>query len=488
MAKPKKRKHRKLDRSLPVMRPNAGGIDMGATEIFVAVPADRDTDSVRSFPTFTQDLHVLADWLQQCHVDTVAMESTGVYWIPLFQILEARGIEVHLVNAQHVHHVPGRKSDVLDCQWLQYLHSVGLLKASFRPEQAVCEIRSLMRHRENLVEMGCVHVQHIHKSLDQMNLQIHHVISDITGVTGLAILDAIVAGKTNPKELAKLRDHRIKASIETVTKSLVGDYRPEHIFTLKQSLTAYRYYQQLIADCDQEIQKRVEAFDQKHDNDGPPPLPNLLRHPPIPRPFNLRRHLERIFGVDLTLSPVSSVCGFRPSSANSAPIYPSFQPMTVSPPGSTSAPKMAPVRAAASVRHAQNQKPRHQGFRLAAQAFKTANPTSVTITVLNAPATVRPRPLRIRLINWPASFTISSQPGSPLMKPSLQNLKLATSNADSTSSNLWQSKWGTHSSRPMLNSQFLERGTTWLCDSAVSTSARPSGAIFCSHSMRVMRP
>jgi len=134
------------------------------------------------------------------------------------------------------------------------------LRASFRPEHAVCEIRSLMRHRENLVQMACVHVQHMQKSLDQMNLQIHHVISDITGVTGLAIVDAIVAGNTNPKELAKLRDHRIKASIDTVTKSLVGDYRREHIFTLQQSLTAYRHYQKLIADCDQEVQQRVEAF------------------------------------------------------------------------------------------------------------------------------------------------------------------------------------------------------------------------------------
>jgi transposase len=302
MAKPKRRKHRKLDRSLPEMRPNAGGIDVGATEIFVAVPADRDKDSVRSFPTFTQDLHELTDWLKQCRVDTVAMESTGVYWIPLFQILEARGIEVHLVNAQHVHHVPGRKSDVLDCQWLQYLHSVGLLKASFRPEQAVCEIRSLMRHRENLVEMSCVHVQHMHKSLDQMNLQIHHVISDITGVTGLAIADAIVAGNTDPKELAKLRDHRIKASVETVTKSLVGDYRAEHIFTLKQSLTAYRHYQQLIADCDQEVQQRIQAFDSKNAGPSAPAdaSPSAAADPPR---FDLHSHLERIFGVDLTLIP-----------------------------------------------------------------------------------------------------------------------------------------------------------------------------------------
>jgi transposase len=302
MAKPKRRKHRKLDRSLPEMRPNAGGVDVGATEIFVAVPADRDPDSVRSFPTFTEDLYKLADWLKQCRVDTVAMESTGVYWIPLFQILEARGIEVHLVNAQHVRHVPGRKSDVLDCQWLQYLHSVGLLKASFRPEQAVCEIRSLMRHRESLVEMSCVHVQHMHKSLDQMNLQIHHVISDITGVTGLAIVDAIVAGQNDPRELATLRNHRIKASIETVTKSLVGDYRPEHIFTLKQSLTAYRYYLQLIADCDREIQQRIQTFHNK-DQEPTAPADSTDTATSTESSFDRRTHLERIFGVDLTVVP-----------------------------------------------------------------------------------------------------------------------------------------------------------------------------------------
>ena len=284
------------------MRPNAGGVDIGATQIFVAVPADRDTDSVRSFPTFTEDLHALADWLQQCRVDTVAMESTGVYWIPLFQILEARGIDVHLVNAQHVHHVPGRKSDVLDCQWLQYLHSVGMLKTSFRPEQAVCEIRSLMRHRENLVQMACVHVLHMHKSLDQMNLQIHHVISDITGVTGLAIVDAIVTGESNPNQLAKLRDYRIKASLETVKKSLVGDYRREHIFTLKQSLTAYRHYQQLIADCDGEIQQRVQDFQNKDDGPAPATDSSSAANPTAPA-FDLHSHLERIFGTDLTLMP-----------------------------------------------------------------------------------------------------------------------------------------------------------------------------------------
>jgi transposase len=302
MAKRSNRKHGKLDRTLPTLKPNAAGIDMGATEAVAAVPADRDTESVRTFPTFTPDLNGLADWLQRCGIDTVAMESTGVYWIPLFQILEARGIEVCLVNAQHVRHVPGRKSDVLDCQWLQYLHSVGLLKASFRPEHDVCAIRSLLRHREGLVQMASVHVQHMQKALDQMNVQIHHVISDITGVTGLAITDAIIAGNRDPQDLAKLRDRRIKASLETITKSLVGDYRAEHIFTLKQSQTAYRHYQQLIADCDQEIQERVERF-QNTDADPTASAESTDAAAPNGSTFNLRSHLERIYGTDLTAIP-----------------------------------------------------------------------------------------------------------------------------------------------------------------------------------------
>ena len=301
MAKRKARRG-KLERSLPIMRPNAAGIDLGATEAVVAVPADRDSESVRTFPTFTEDLHALADWLQWCKIDTVALESTGVYWIPLFQILEGRGMEVCLVNAQHVRHVPGRKSDVLDCQWLQYLHSVGLLRASFRPEQAICAIRSLLRHRENLTQIAAMHVQHMQKALDQMNLQIHHVLSDITGVTGLAIIDSIVGGQRDPGELAKLRDRRVKASLETITKSLVGDYRPEHIFTLKQSQAAYRNCQQLIGDCDREIQQCLEQFD------GPNRTRNIgssssdAVNPEIPS-FDLRTHLHRIYGVDLTAVP-----------------------------------------------------------------------------------------------------------------------------------------------------------------------------------------
>jgi transposase len=164
---PKKRKTAK-PKSTPVLhclQPNAAGVDVGATEIFVSVPPDRDPESVRSFPTFTADLHDAADWLQSCGIDTVAMESTGVYWIPFFQLLEARGLKVFLVNARHVKNVPGRKTDVEDCQWLQYLHTVGLLRASFRPEQAVCNVRSILRHRDSLVQMASVHVQHMQKRL-----------------------------------------------------------------------------------------------------------------------------------------------------------------------------------------------------------------------------------------------------------------------------------------------------------------------------------
>ena len=284
------------------MRPNAGGIDIGATEIFVAVPADRDNESVRSFPTFTQDLHALADWIQQCRVDTVAMESTGVYWIPLYQMLEDRGVRPCLVNARHMKNVPGRRTDWHECQWLQYLHTAGLLRAAFRPEQDVCGVRTLLRHRNELVRMAVQHVQHMQKALTQMNVHIHHVISDITGVTGLAIVDAMVAGNTDPKELAKLRDYRIKASIETVTKSLVGDYRPEHIFTLKQSLTAYRHYQLLIADCDHEVQRRVQTFQAKDDGPTAPADCSNSTTPTAPT-FDLHTHLERIFGVDLTAIP-----------------------------------------------------------------------------------------------------------------------------------------------------------------------------------------
>ena len=272
MSREKKRKPKrsKGTQDLPILKPNAAGIDIGATEIFVAVPPDRDAEPVRAFPTFTEDLHRLADWLRACEVETVAMESTGVYWIPLFQILEARGFEVCLVNARYFQNVPGRRTDVSDCQWLRYLHSVGLLRPSFRPADQVCVLRSLARHRDSLIQSAATHVLRMQKALDQMNLQLHHVISDITGVTGLRIIDAILAGARDPKKLAGLRDGRIKATEQTICKSLVGDYRREHLFTLRQSLAAYRHYQKLIAECHLEIEQQLQAFDARVDCQAKP--------------------------------------------------------------------------------------------------------------------------------------------------------------------------------------------------------------------------
>src|SRR6266852_3581150 len=202
----KKKRESQNQAVLPILKPNAAGIDIGATEIWVAVPADRDPQPIRCFPTFTEDLHRLADWLKACRITTAAMESTGVYWIPLFQILEARGFEVCLVNARYYQNVPGRRTDVSDCQWLRHLHSVELLRPSFRPADQICVLRSLVRHRDSLIQTASTHVLRMQKALNQMNLQIHHVISDITGLTGLRIMDAILAGQRDPVALAKLRD------------------------------------------------------------------------------------------------------------------------------------------------------------------------------------------------------------------------------------------------------------------------------------------
>lgn len=293
-----------------IVEPNAAGIDIGSTEMFVAVPVDRDPQPVQRFSTFTRDLIRLAEWLSTCGITSVAMESTGVFWIPLFQLLSDRGFRVCLVNARHVKNVPGRKTDVSDCQWLQYLHCVGLLRASHRPAQYICAIRSVWRHRESLVQMATVHIQHMQKALDQMNLQLHHVISDITGTTGLAIMDAILNGERDPGKLAQLRHERIKASEETIMSSLVGDYRFEHLFALRQSLQAYRQYQTWIADCDREIQKQLSHVESKIDPIETPLAKAKDRHKPRRNEarFDIRTDLYRIFGVDLTEVPgVSSL-------------------------------------------------------------------------------------------------------------------------------------------------------------------------------------
>jgi transposase len=288
------------------LNPHTAGIDIGATEIYVAVPLDRDSQPIRRFGTFTEDLLAVATWLTRCGITSVAMESTGVYWIPLYQILDGRGVEVCLVNARHVKNVPGRKTDVQDCQWLQYLHSVGLLRGSFRPPETVCAVRSLLRHRDRLVRLAAVHTQHMQKALNQMNLQLHHVLSDITGVTGLAILEAILGGERDPAVLAQRRDRRVKASHATIAKALVGDYRPEHLFTLRQSLDSYRHYQRLIDACDGEVQALLTTFESAIDP-ARHPIPRATtshRKPQGNAPrFDLRTELYRVLGLDLTQIP-----------------------------------------------------------------------------------------------------------------------------------------------------------------------------------------
>lgn len=303
--KPRRPKAAKVAVTLPVIRPDTAGIDIGATEIYVAVAPDRDEEPVRSFGSFTADLQEIADWLQSCGIGSVAMESTGVYWIPLYQILVDRQIEVCLVNGRHFQNVPGRKTDVLDCQWLQYLHAVGLLRASFRPDQVICAVRTLLRHRQNLVEMAGQHVLHMQKSMEQMNLKLQHVISEITGLTGTRIIDAILAGERDPRVLAKLRDGRIQASAETIVKSLQGDYRTEHLITLRQSLEGYRFYQKQMADLDQKLEAFMNELPAKIDlREHPlPPSKKPYRRQHNAPAYDLRRQCCRAFGVDVTEIP-----------------------------------------------------------------------------------------------------------------------------------------------------------------------------------------
>jgi len=290
-----KKKKSAAKRVRPITRPDAAGIDLGALLHFAAVPGDRDPQPVQSFGTQTADLHKLADWLVACRITTVAMEATGVYWVPLYQILEDRGLEVCLVNARHAKNVPGRKTDVLDCEWLQYLHAVGLLRASFRPPAAICAVRALVRHQESLVQSGSEHLLRVQKALDQMNVQLHHAVSDITGQTGLAILDAILQGQRDPQALARLRDPRCKKSQAEIAAALHGDWRPEQLFALRQSLAAWRYHQTLIAECAAELKQHLEAL-APQTTEAPPPKakPNQRCDE------SLRGVLFQKFGVDLT--------------------------------------------------------------------------------------------------------------------------------------------------------------------------------------------
>src|SRR5499427_1818440 len=276
--------------SLPLIHPNAAGIDVGAKEHLVAVPPDRDPQAVRTFQAFTPDLHELAAWLKRCGIETVALESTGIYWISLYEVLEQSGFEVRVVNARHVKHVPGRsKTDVLDCQWIQKLHSFGLLNGSFRPEHQIRELRTYMRLRDNLVVEGTQAIHHMQKALFEMNVQLSNVISDITGESGLRIVEAILAGERDPEQLASLCSIRIKATRQTVAKSLHGNWDEALLFCLKTALETYRFSQNKIQACDKCIENQLEAFAIRTT------LPNATR--------NLRTQLHQVCGVDLTRIP-----------------------------------------------------------------------------------------------------------------------------------------------------------------------------------------
>jgi transposase len=289
-----------LPASLQRVNLDAAAIDVGAESHFVAVPEDRDDQPVREFAAFTADLYRMADWLKACGIETVAMESTGVYWIPVFQVLEERGFAVKLVDARQLKRVPGRKSDVLDCQWLQQLHTFGLLAGAFRPEDQVCVLRSYMRQRAMLVKYASQHVQHMQKALVQMNVQLQHVIEDITGATGMRIIRAILSGERNPQKLAALRDPNCKNSATIIAKALEGDWRKEHLFALEQAVELVDAYQAKIAACDERILAHLGSFD---DRSGEGPLP----HGPAPRKdrhdlsFDATAELYRMTGVDLTL-------------------------------------------------------------------------------------------------------------------------------------------------------------------------------------------
>jgi transposase len=281
---------------------HAAGIDIGSASHFVAVPEDRDDRPVREFAAYTTDLYELADWLTACGVKTVAMESTGVYWIPLFQILEERGFEVRLVDARRVKNVSGRKTDVSDCQWLQQLHTYGLLTSAFRPDDETCVLRSYMRQRDALVIQAGQHIQHMQKALELMNVKLTEVLADVTGTTGMAIIEDIVAGERDPKKLAKHRHQRCKQDEETIAKALTGHYRPEHVFALRQALTLYRQCQTLLGECDAEIERFLE--DHRPDDGGqvpPPERPSSRSKNALG--FDAHTHLFRLTGVDLTAIP-----------------------------------------------------------------------------------------------------------------------------------------------------------------------------------------
>lgn len=286
---------------LQVTNPDAAGIDIGSEAHWVCVPGERDPEPVRCFGTCTADLEALADWLQACDVTTVAMESTGVYWIPLYEILERRGFQVLLVDARQVARAPGRpKTDPKDCQWIQRLHSYGLLSAAFRPQDQVVVLRAYLRQRDMLVTYAGQHIQHMQKALEQMNVKLTEVVSDITGVTGMGIIQAILRGQREPAELARLRDPRCKESEATIARALHGNWREEHLFALGQAVALYEFYHQQIGACDRATEAHLRTFADKSAGQPLPYRPRRRKRQANEPRFDARARLYCVCGVDLT--------------------------------------------------------------------------------------------------------------------------------------------------------------------------------------------
>jgi transposase len=299
-----KKARRQTPRPLKTIQPNSAGIDLGEKEHWVAGPArDDDKPNVKCFGTTTPELYRLADWLQEQSVETVAMESTGVYWIPLFEILESRGFQVLLANARQISNVPGRKTDMLDCQWIQLLHACGLLRGSFRPSEDICRLRALIRERGTMVDERSDWIRRMQKYLDQMNIRVHRAVSDITGATGMAIIRAIIAEERDANALAKLRDPRCRKSDQQIAEELTGNWRSEHLFNLRQALKIYDQLSAVIGDYDGEILSYIADLQPDDDKDTPiaPPssktkAENIVKRGQEP----LRQGLYSMCGFDLT--------------------------------------------------------------------------------------------------------------------------------------------------------------------------------------------
>lgn len=293
-----------MSETMKIMNPNAGGLDVGAAEVYACVPAGRDVQAVRRFGTYTPDLEALAAWLVKCQVDTVALESTGVYWVPIYEVLSAHGVQVAVVNARHVKHVPGRKSDVQDCQWLQRLHSYGLLRGSFRPAEDMVALRTYLRHRAGLIEDRATHIHRMQKLLTLMNVRLTEVVSDIMGVTGQQIVRAIVAGERDPHKLVMFRQPTCKHTEEDFIKALTGHYRGEELFALGQELALYDTYTQHLQTCDRAIEQQFAVLkpSRETDDDLPPlgPTRKTNTHSKNAPAYDARLALYRLTGLDLT--------------------------------------------------------------------------------------------------------------------------------------------------------------------------------------------